>query len=71
MNEFEQLDEQFLKKRQKKQKQNYLLHIGLFVITFFTTTIAGAQWITGTPGPYEFQFLLEGLPYSSFDISLS
>jgi len=50
--------------KRKKEKKNYLLHIGLFLITFFTTTIAGAQWITGTPGPYELKFILEGLPYS-------
>ncbi len=47
-----------------KQKNNYLLHIGLFLITFITTTIAGAEWTSGVPGPYEFSFLLTGLPYA-------
>ena len=64
MSESEQAEELHQVKRYKKDKKNYLLHIGLFLITFFTTTIAGAQWITGTGGPYEIEFLLEGLPYS-------
>ena len=51
-------------RREKKEKYNFPLHIGLFVLTFITTTIAGAQWITGRPGPYEMQYLLQGLPYS-------
>jgi len=64
MSEFEQTEEQIKTKRHRREKKNYLLHTGLFLITFFTTTIAGAQWITGTPGPYELEFLIEGLPYS-------
>ena len=48
----------------KTIKNNYLLHIGLFILTFLTTTIAGAEWISGTPGPYEISFLAKGLPYS-------
>ncbi len=48
----------------KKLKDNYPLHIGLFVVTFITTTIAGVEWTTGTMGPYEFSFLVKGLPYS-------
>ncbi len=48
----------------KKEKYNFLLHTGLFILTFATTTIAGAQWTTGRPGPYELSFLLKGLPYS-------
>src|SRR3990172_126371 len=47
-----------------KQKNRYLLHIGLFIITFITTTIAGVQWTTGQPGPYDINVLLKGLPYS-------
>src|SRR5690606_16854720 len=64
MREFEQTEELIKTKRHRREKKNYLLHTGLFLITFFTTTIAGAQWITGTPGPYELEFLIEGLPYS-------
>ena len=48
----------------KKDKKNYLLHAGLFVFTFITTTIAGAQWVSGQPGPYQLSFLMKGLPYS-------
>ncbi len=48
----------------KSKKNNYLLHIGLFILTFITTTVAGAEWISAKPGPYEFSFLLKGLPYS-------
>ncbi len=50
----------------KKDKQNYLLHIGLFVLTFITTTFAGAEWLSGNfgGGPYEISFLLKGLPYA-------
>jgi membrane-associated protease RseP (regulator of RpoE activity) len=48
----------------KKDKNNYLLHSGLLLFTFITTTIAGAEWISGTFGPYEVSYLLKGLPYS-------
>ncbi len=48
----------------KKHKENYPIHIGLFLITFVTTTIAGVEWTTGTMGPYEFEMLAKGLPYS-------
>lgn len=49
---------------EKKEKNNYILHFALLVFTFLTTTIAGAEWISGTMGPYEYTFLLKGLPYS-------
>ncbi len=48
----------------KKEKQNYFLHISLFLITFITTTIAGAEWTTGSMGPFELSYLKIGLPYS-------
>lgn len=52
------------KEKQKKIK-SYLFHIGLFVITFITTTLAGVSWTTGRPGPYELSDIIEkGLPYS-------
>ncbi|MDR3628138.1 MAG: site-2 protease family protein [Ignavibacteriaceae bacterium] len=47
-----------------KEKKNYILHVGLFIITFITCTFAGAQWISVKEGPYELSFLLKGLPYS-------
>ena len=49
---------------QKQKKESFLIHLGLFIITFITTTIAGAEWTTGTMGPYELSHLLIGLPYS-------
>ena len=61
----EQIDDSLLHQRKtKKDKKNYLLHIGLFLITFVTTTIAGVQWTTGMAGPYDVEHLLAGLPYS-------
>ena len=48
----------------RKFKNNYLLHIGLFIITFITTTLAGVEWVTGTMGPYDMQTIAKGLPYS-------
>lgn len=48
----------------KKNKEKYLLHIGLFLITFVTTTIAGVEWVSGSAGPYDVSLLLKGLPYS-------
>jgi membrane-associated protease RseP (regulator of RpoE activity) len=43
---------------------NYLLHIGLFIVTFVTTLIAGIEWTTGRAGPYEIGDLNLGLPYA-------
>lgn len=48
--------------RQKKERP--LLHLGLFLTTFITTTIAGVQWISASGGPYELNELASGLPYS-------
>jgi membrane-associated protease RseP (regulator of RpoE activity) len=42
-------------------KSNIAIHIGLFVITFITSTIAGVNWIIASEGPFE---ILVGLPYS-------
>lgn len=50
--------------RIKQKKNSVILHIGLFIITFITTTIAGAEWTSGMMGPYELRHLLIGLPYS-------
>lgn len=61
----EQIEDPLLHQRKtKKDKKNYLLHIGLFLLTFITTTIAGVQWTTGLAGPYDLNHLLLGLPYS-------
>jgi membrane-associated protease RseP (regulator of RpoE activity) len=52
-------------KEKRKKIKNYLIHIGLFIITFITTTLAGVSWTTGQPGPYELSIIIQkGLPYS-------
>ena len=51
-------------KLKNKKKNSYLIHIGLFLITFVTTTIAGAEWTTGTAGPFDIGYLQVGLTYS-------
>ncbi|MCC7093676.1 MAG: hypothetical protein IT277_05730, partial [Ignavibacteriaceae bacterium] len=48
----------------KKLKERIPLHVGLFIITFITTTVAGVQWISASGGPCELKELLSGLPYS-------
>ncbi len=50
--------------REKKYKNNYILHVALFVVTFITTLIAGVEWTTGKMGPYQLSDLASGLPYS-------
>lgn len=49
---------------QKKIYTHPLFHLALFIITFITTVIAGTEWITGTMGPFDFESLRIGLPYS-------
>lgn len=51
-------------KEKWKRINSYLLHIGLFIVTFITTTLAGVEWTTGKLPPYEFSELAKGLPYS-------
>lgn len=46
------------------KKNNYLVHIILFLITLITTIIAGTEWTTGKMGPYEINDLAKGLPYA-------
>lgn len=54
----------FKKYFNKKFEHNYLLHAGLFLITFITTIFAGIEWTTGKMGPYEINDLYRGLPYA-------
>ena len=49
----------------KKSKNNYSLHIALFVVTFVTTVIAGVEWTSGKGGPYEVSDLQRGIPYAA------
>ncbi len=48
----------------RKSRHNYILHAGLFLITFITTLIAGTEWTTGKPGPYDLHDLMRGIPYA-------
>ncbi|MDP3582143.1 MAG: site-2 protease family protein, partial [Ignavibacteria bacterium] len=47
-----------------KLKENPLINLGLFLVTFVTTTIAGVYWTTNIQGPIEFTQLALGLPYT-------
>ena len=51
-------------KEKRKRIKSYLIHFGLFIVTFITTTLAGVEWTTGKLPPYEFYMLAQGLPYS-------
>ena len=42
--------------------RTYLIHLFLFVVTFFTTTLAGVQWLN--QDPLELNNFSKGLPYS-------
>ncbi|HPN37860.1 MAG TPA: site-2 protease family protein [Melioribacteraceae bacterium] len=44
--------------------KDYIIHLLLFIFTFITTVIAGVEWTTGKLAPYEFSFLIHGLPYA-------
>lgn len=68
MSDFSQINRVYVttaaKEKQKKIK-SYLIHSGLFIITFITTTLAGVAWTTGQSGPYELSTIIySGLPYS-------
>jgi len=45
-------------------KEKYWLHLLLFAATFFTTTVAGHEWVKGFANKMEFTELTLGLPYS-------
>ncbi len=47
-----------------KLRDNPFINLLLLVLTFITTTIAGVEWTTGKPGPYDFNEMIIGLPYS-------
>lgn len=48
----------------KVKMKDILLPIFLFVLTLFTTTIAGVEWASGQIATIEFSSLAKGLPYS-------
>lgn len=45
-----------------KPDYRFLLNLVLFLVTFFTTTVAGVQWVG--KDPFELRNVLYGLPYS-------
>lgn len=45
-------------------KYSWLINLALFVITFFTTTIAGVAWIAGPLAAFNLNNFHLGLPYS-------
>jgi membrane-associated protease RseP (regulator of RpoE activity) len=46
----------------KKSRYSFLINIGLFILTFFTTTIAGVGWLNADP--YQLENFNLGLTYS-------
>ncbi|MDP3830633.1 MAG: site-2 protease family protein, partial [Ignavibacteriaceae bacterium] len=46
------------------EKTKFIIPVVLFIVTFFTTTLAGAEWIRGFGTRFEFSELIVGLPYS-------
>ena len=46
------------------KKHSSLIHIILFLVSIATTIIAGMEWISSTPGPYNFSELAKAIPYS-------
>jgi membrane-associated protease RseP (regulator of RpoE activity) len=54
--------ERFPEFKPKKKKDNYLLHIGLFIFTFITTTLGGVFWIG--KDPYDYHNFAAGIPFS-------
>lgn len=50
--------------RQQKEKNNYFLHITLFIVTFVTSVFAGAIWTAGYEDELSITFLLNGLQYA-------
>ncbi|MEI7812147.1 MAG: site-2 protease family protein [Ignavibacteria bacterium] len=51
-------------RKHSSEPKMLFVNILLFVLTFFTTTIAGMEWTTGVSGPYHLSALVIGLPYS-------
>lgn len=47
-----------------EKKEKIWINIVLLILTFITTTIAGAEWIRGFGTQFEFSELAIGLPYS-------
>jgi membrane-associated protease RseP (regulator of RpoE activity) len=53
---------QTLDKKNLNSGFRFLIHIGLFILTFFTTTVAGVLWLNRDP--FELNNFYLGIPYS-------
>lgn len=64
MEEQYQLEEEKVKTNFFSGKYSYIINIVLFILTFFTTTIAGIAWIAGPVAAFNLNNFHLGLPYS-------
>jgi len=64
MEEQYQLEEEKFKTSFLSGKYSYIINIVLFILTFFTTTIAGIAWIAGPVAAFNLNNFHLGLPYS-------
>lgn len=66
MSEFYSVEEQSpsLTKRVFTGKYSFVINLFLFLITFFTTTVAGVAWIFGPEAAFDLRNFSIGLPYS-------
>lgn len=63
-----ELMERFPEFSVKKKKDNYILHIGLFIFTFITTTLGGVFWIG--KDPYDLNNFAAGIPFSFLTLTI-
>jgi membrane-associated protease RseP (regulator of RpoE activity) len=61
-NQDQTLNTQTRKRLNTKQVFRWFLHLGLFLLTFFSTTIAGVLWVN--KDPFELSNFYIGIPYS-------
>jgi membrane-associated protease RseP (regulator of RpoE activity) len=61
--EFLEPDDNVFPEPKKKKNFGFIINILLFILTFFTTTIAGVIWLN-VPNFYELENFKLGLPYS-------
>lgn len=66
MEDYYQFEEEQVKKKTSffSGKYSFIVNIVLFVITFFTTTVAGVAWIGGPMAAFNLNNFYLGLPYS-------
>lgn len=59
-----EVNQTHVKKSIFQSKYSFLINIALFVITFFTTTVAGVAWVAGPTAAFNLNNFHLGLPYS-------